>query len=225
MLLIWMHIGCQTRVRRSWAALTGPQIFNIKTFAVKFMSCAAAVGVGLPVGPEGPMIHMGALVSRPHPAPPQRLRPHQQDAQRSCLSSILGDVSVQVERSHTWPTQGNPLGERAAAVAGAQIGSGLSQGASMTLGFSTGLFQRFRNPRDQRDFVTAGDAYPLPSPVMLAEANHQQKRRRGSGSSSEEFVVVLSVGLWHRFCHWCGGGFQCSHWRPLVCFRGGGLIL
>ena len=28
----------------------------------------------------------------------------------------------------------------------------------MTLGFSTGLFQRFRNPRDQRDFVTAGDA-------------------------------------------------------------------
>lgn len=40
---------------------------------------------------------------------------------------------------------------------GFQIGSGLSQGTSMTLGFSTGLFERFRNPRDQRDFVTAGD--------------------------------------------------------------------
>ncbi|XP_071176665.1 chloride channel protein C-like isoform X2 [Mytilus edulis] len=37
-------------------------IFNIKTLAVKFFSCVAAVGCGLPVGPEGPMIHMGALV-------------------------------------------------------------------------------------------------------------------------------------------------------------------
>ena len=37
-------------------------IFNIKTFAVKFFSCALAVGSGMPVGPEGPMIHMGALV-------------------------------------------------------------------------------------------------------------------------------------------------------------------
>lgn len=39
------------------------QIFNLKTLVVKFVSCAAAVGVGLPVGPEGPMIHMGALVT------------------------------------------------------------------------------------------------------------------------------------------------------------------
>ncbi|XP_022340708.1 chloride channel protein C-like isoform X1 [Crassostrea virginica] len=37
-------------------------IFNVKTLAVKFFSCVAAVGCGLPVGPEGPMIHMGALV-------------------------------------------------------------------------------------------------------------------------------------------------------------------
>jgi len=34
-------------------------IFNIKTLVVKFLSCMAAVGCGLPVGPEGPMIHMG----------------------------------------------------------------------------------------------------------------------------------------------------------------------
>lgn len=39
-----------------------PQILNIRTFAVKFLSAAAAVGSGLPVGPEGPMIHMGAIV-------------------------------------------------------------------------------------------------------------------------------------------------------------------
>ncbi|XP_078688574.1 chloride channel protein C-like isoform X1 [Branchiostoma floridae x Branchiostoma belcheri] len=37
-------------------------IFNVKTFAVKFLSCACAVASGLPVGPEGPMIHMGGLI-------------------------------------------------------------------------------------------------------------------------------------------------------------------
>ena len=35
-----------------------PQILNIRTFVVKFLSAATAVGSGLPVGPEGPMIHM-----------------------------------------------------------------------------------------------------------------------------------------------------------------------
>ena len=34
------------------------QILNIRTFIVKFLSAATAVGSGLPVGPEGPMIHM-----------------------------------------------------------------------------------------------------------------------------------------------------------------------
>ena len=34
-------------------------IFNIKTLVAKFFSCLAAVASGLPVGPEGPMIHMG----------------------------------------------------------------------------------------------------------------------------------------------------------------------
>ncbi|KAL3858585.1 hypothetical protein ACJMK2_008857 [Sinanodonta woodiana] len=37
-------------------------IFNIRTMIVKFLSCVTAVGSGLPVGPEGPMIHLGALV-------------------------------------------------------------------------------------------------------------------------------------------------------------------
>ena len=75
------------------------QIFSLETLVVKFVSCAAAVASGLPVGPEGPMVHIGALV-----------------------------------------------------------GSGLSQGQSSTLGFSTSLFQRFRNPKDKRDFVAAGTA-------------------------------------------------------------------
>ncbi|KAL4443355.1 hypothetical protein ABPG75_011092 [Micractinium tetrahymenae] len=76
-----------------------PKILNIKTFAVKFLSAATAVGSGLPVGPEGPMIHMGAIV-----------------------------------------------------------GAGLSQGHSTTLGIDSGLFRRFQNPKDKRDFVTAGAA-------------------------------------------------------------------
>ncbi|MEW5318605.1 MAG: hypothetical protein WDW38_009815 [Sanguina aurantia] len=74
-----------------------PKVFNIVTLMVKFASCGLAVASGLPVGPEGPLIHIGA-----------------------------------------------------------GLGSALSQGHSTTLGFSTGLFKRFRNPKDKRDFVTAG---------------------------------------------------------------------
>ena len=116
----WLSASSQPLVRRSWDALAGPQIFNIKTFAVKFMSCAASVGAGLPVGPEGPMISMGALVSGPTETP-QPLRPHQQDAQRPSCSCVLGDASAQVGRLHTWPAQGIPLAKRAAIVAGRRL--------------------------------------------------------------------------------------------------------
>lgn len=39
-----------------------------------------------------------------------------------------------------------------------KTGSGLSQGHSTTLGCDSGLFRRFQNPKDKRDFVTAGAA-------------------------------------------------------------------
>ncbi|XP_033125254.1 chloride channel protein B-like [Anneissia japonica] len=74
-------------------------IFNIKTLIVKFFSCLCAVSSGLPVGPEGPMIHMGSL-----------------------------------------------------------IGSGLSQFKSRTLGCTLPFFERFRNPEDRRNFISAGSA-------------------------------------------------------------------
>ena len=37
-------------------------ILSLKALGAKFISCAGAVGGGLPAGPEGPMIHMGAAV-------------------------------------------------------------------------------------------------------------------------------------------------------------------
>jgi chloride channel 7 len=39
-----------------------PLVFNIRTAVVKFFSAVAGVASGLPVGPEGPMIHLGAAV-------------------------------------------------------------------------------------------------------------------------------------------------------------------
>ena len=74
-------------------------IFNIKTLVVKFFSCVLAVGGGFPVGPEGPMIHMGSLV-----------------------------------------------------------GAGLSQFKSDTLRIRLPFFERFRNPEDRRNFISAGAA-------------------------------------------------------------------
>ncbi|CAD7698711.1 unnamed protein product [Ostreobium quekettii] len=76
-----------------------PKVFNIRTFLVKLVSTCLAVSSGLPVGPEGPMIHIGAA-----------------------------------------------------------IGAGLSQTHSTTLGLDLEVFERFRNPKDKRDFVTAGAA-------------------------------------------------------------------
>ncbi|PNW78323.1 hypothetical protein CHLRE_09g402051v5 [Chlamydomonas reinhardtii] len=74
-----------------------PKLFNVATLGVKWLSCGLVVASGLPVGPEGPLIHIGAA-----------------------------------------------------------IGAALSQGHSTTMGFTTQLFRRFRNPKDKRDFVTAG---------------------------------------------------------------------
>lgn len=34
----------------------------MRTLVVKFLSCAMAVASGLPVGPEGPMVHIGAIL-------------------------------------------------------------------------------------------------------------------------------------------------------------------
>ncbi|KAL5021105.1 hypothetical protein ScPMuIL_000260 [Solemya velum] len=74
-------------------------IFNVRTMVVKFLSCVAAVGSGFPVGPEGPMIHLGALV-----------------------------------------------------------GAGLSQFRSESLRINLPMFERFRNPMDRRNFISAGAA-------------------------------------------------------------------
>ena len=38
-------------------------IFKLQTCIVKFLSCSFAVGCGMPVGNEGPMIHLGSIVA------------------------------------------------------------------------------------------------------------------------------------------------------------------
>ncbi|KAJ9452661.1 Chloride channel protein C [Diplonema papillatum] len=38
------------------------KVFNIKTLVAKTFSCICAVSSGLPVGPEGPMIHIGSII-------------------------------------------------------------------------------------------------------------------------------------------------------------------
>lgn len=37
------------------------KVFSFKTMVIKFFSCVCAVGSGLPIGPEGPMIHLGLV--------------------------------------------------------------------------------------------------------------------------------------------------------------------
>ena len=38
-----------------------PKVLNVRTGVVKILSCIAAVSSGLPCGPEGPVIHLGAI--------------------------------------------------------------------------------------------------------------------------------------------------------------------
>ena len=39
-----------------------PKVFALRVLVAKFLSCMFAVGSGLPVGPEGPMIHIGSML-------------------------------------------------------------------------------------------------------------------------------------------------------------------
>ncbi|ORC87433.1 chloride channel protein [Trypanosoma theileri] len=82
-----------------------PRIFNIRNLIIKTLSCILAVSSGLPVGAEGPIIHIGSL-----------------------------------------------------------IGAGIPTGRSRTLHCSaSSLLSSFRNPRDMRDFISAGAACGMTS--------------------------------------------------------------
>lgn len=64
-LCYWWPAGSGSGVPDVMAYLNGVMminLFNIKTLLCKVCSCILAVAGGLPVGPEGPMIHIGALV-------------------------------------------------------------------------------------------------------------------------------------------------------------------
>ena len=112
------------------------QVFNVRTLWVKFVSCAAAVGSGLPVGPEGPMIHIGAM-----------------------------------------------------------IGAALSQGHSTSLGFTTGLFKRFQNPKDKRDFVTAGHILLLLLLLLLLLCLWPQQPLQCQDTAKDVITSTTSAAL------------------------------
>ncbi|CAD5117652.1 DgyrCDS6405 [Dimorphilus gyrociliatus] len=64
-LILWRPSAAGSGMPELIGFLNGTQlrhIFNLRTGIVKFLSCCFAVASGLPVGPEGPMIHLGALI-------------------------------------------------------------------------------------------------------------------------------------------------------------------
>ncbi len=38
------------------------KVFNLKTLVTKIIGCVSAVSTAMPVGPEGPMIHIGGMI-------------------------------------------------------------------------------------------------------------------------------------------------------------------
>eukprot|EP01062_Namystynia_karyoxenos_P081835 TRINITY_DN9083_c0_g1_i1.p1 TRINITY_DN9083_c0_g1~~TRINITY_DN9083_c0_g1_i1.p1 ORF type:complete len:1474 (+),score=353.66 TRINITY_DN9083_c0_g1_i1:75-4424(+) len=65
LLCIYCHPAAGSGVPDVMAYLNGvtlPRAFGVRTLVMKVLSCALAVGGSMPVGPEGPMIHIGAMV-------------------------------------------------------------------------------------------------------------------------------------------------------------------
>ncbi|KDD71916.1 hypothetical protein H632_c4169p0, partial [Helicosporidium sp. ATCC 50920] len=142
-----------------------PRIFSARTFIVKFFSAATAVASGLPVGPEGPMVHMGAIIgagfSQGRPpsggwfgqAPPL--------ASRGGASQRAGEGDGEGERGERG--REGERGERRGGGSSALHLPGTPERrgdspAPPPASADAGPFLRFRNPKDKRDFVTAGAA-------------------------------------------------------------------
>lgn len=56
---------------------------------------------------------------------------------------------------------------------------------------------------------------------QLIFAGHATCKQFASVNSKSQHVDFAL----HRSRNWSGCGFQCAHWRPAVCLRGGGLVL
>lgn len=112
-----------------------PKVFNISTVAVKFVSCALCVASGLPVGPEGPMIHLGAAIGA---------------ALSQGHSTSLGFTTNVFKRECVW---GGGVGQGGLAACGCSKLTTATPRLLLRLGPAG-----FRNPSDKRDAVTAGVA-------------------------------------------------------------------
>ena len=114
-------------------------MFEWKTSAIKFLSCATCVGAGLPVGPE-----VRALRLVPHPLLWLTSSTCTRQGPMIFLGATLGGLVSQgtVNLGLLPPGPGREKAETALAA----------------MGNALWPFRRFRNKSDQRDFMTAGCA-------------------------------------------------------------------
>eukprot|EP00889_Picochlorum_renovo_P001105 jgi/Picre1/28135/NNA_003541.t1 len=113
--------------------------------------------------------------------------------------------------SGVWPSSG-PEGPMVHI--GAIMAAGLSQGHSTHLGWDSGLLRRFQNPKDKRDFVTAGAAVGVATAFSAPVG--------GLLFMFEEVASFWQQSLgWQIFFAWSDGappGFSCllAHGRGLI---------
>jgi hypothetical protein len=186
------------------------QLFNVFTIVVKFFSCALAVASGLPVGPEGPLIHIGAALGA------ALSQTHSTtlgwgccwccwQIKRACPAHapLLGEAGccMNVSPAELSPAERGPRHRGLAWPQACWLQVRWLQGCEagrppMRLtsppvppfparSFNFNVFKRFRNPKDKRDFVTAGvavgvaAAFNAPIGELPAPAPHW----RGKGAA------------------------------------------
>jgi hypothetical protein len=148
-------------------------MFEWKTSAIKFLSCACCVGAGLPVGPEGPMIFLGAtlggLVSQGTVnfslMPPSKFR----DTAELALSKTGGRL---------WPFK--------------RFRNKCDQRDFMTAGCAAGVAGAFGAP-------IGASACWVPSVLRVPPLPHQRAVTRGAARRLRSLAQAACCSPWRRW--------------------------